>query len=66
MNTIILFHTHTGALKYDRLLKSLNIKSVIKPVPRHLSSSCGVCIFTDSNLEGVERIEEIKEIVFEK
>ncbi|MCT4632413.1 MAG: DUF3343 domain-containing protein [Firmicutes bacterium] len=65
MKTIILFHTHTGALKFDKILKKNNIESVLRPVPRHLSSSCGVCIFTDSDLEGIERIDEIKEVVFE-
>ncbi|MGV8980158.1 DUF3343 domain-containing protein [Clostridium sp.] len=44
MNYISVFFTHLGALKYDKYLKSINIKSELMPVPRKLSSNCGVGI----------------------
>lgn len=37
------FHTHAGALKFERKLKALNEACMLLPVPRMISSSCGVC-----------------------
>lgn len=37
------FHTHAGALKFERRLKALGANCQLTPVPRKLSSSCGVC-----------------------
>lgn len=37
------FHTHAGALKFERKLKALNEACKLLPVPRTISSSCGVC-----------------------
>jgi len=42
MEYIALFFTHSGAIKYDKFLKEKGIKSMMTPVPRKLSSSCGV------------------------
>lgn len=44
MNYLALFFTHSGAMKYNRHLKSLNILSEMMPVPRTLSSSCGIAV----------------------
>lgn len=37
------FHTHAGALKFERKLKALNERCKLMPVPRKISSSCGIC-----------------------
>lgn len=42
MEYIALFFTQSGALKYQRYLETLGIKGELKPVPRKLSSSCGI------------------------
>ena len=39
---IAIFFTHSGAIKFDRKLKSFNIKCELLPVPRQLSSNCGI------------------------
>jgi hypothetical protein len=39
---MILFFTHSGAIKFQRKLKGLNISCTLMPVPRALSSNCGV------------------------
>jgi hypothetical protein len=44
MEYIALFYTHYGAIKYSNFLKSKEIENKIMPVPRALSSSCGICI----------------------
>jgi len=42
MEYIAVFFTHSGALKYNRFLKSKDISSQLMPVPRKLSSNCGI------------------------
>lgn len=39
---IAVFFTHSGAIKFDRKAKSYNIECELMPVPRKLSSSCGI------------------------
>ena len=39
---VAIFFTHSGAIKFDRKLKSSNIECELMPVPRQLSSSCGI------------------------
>ncbi|WP_077368629.1 DUF3343 domain-containing protein [Anaerosalibacter sp. Marseille-P3206] len=39
---VAIFFTHSGAIKFDRKLKSSNIKCELMPVPRKLSSNCGI------------------------
>jgi len=41
---VVLFHSTSGALLAEKLLKKVGIAYKIIPVPRHLSSDCGVCI----------------------
>ncbi len=38
----VLFFTHTGAIKFDKAMKKGNIHCELMPVPRSLSSNCGV------------------------
>lgn len=38
----VLFYTHTGAIKFDRAMKKEDITCELMPVPRSLSSNCGV------------------------
>lgn len=42
--TILLFHTSNHAIRAERLLKRAGLKCRLKPVPRHLSSDCGVSL----------------------
>ena len=66
MNYLALFFTHSGAMKYNRHLKSLNILSEMMPVPRTLSSSCGIAVkftfkdnITDFISDDIEKLYEI-------
>ena len=43
MNYTIVFFTHSGAIKFERKMIKLNIPCSLQPVPRKLSSSCGIC-----------------------
>jgi len=42
--TVILFHTSSHAFRAEKLLKEADIACSLVPVPRHLSSDCGVCL----------------------
>ncbi len=39
---IATFFTHSGAMKFNRKAKSNNIECELMPVPRKLSSDCGI------------------------
>lgn len=43
MKYTIVFHTQSGALKFDSKMRKLSIPCLLQPVPRKLSSSCGIC-----------------------
>lgn len=42
--TVILFFSSSYALRAEKLLASAKLASRMIPIPRHLSSNCGVCI----------------------
>lgn len=46
-NYIVTFFTHSGAVAYRRYLAKMSIEADMMPVPRILSSSCGVCLNFD-------------------
>jgi len=49
--SVILFLSVSHALKAERILKQKAADFKLIPVPRHISSDCGVCIRVDSSLE---------------
>lgn len=53
MEYIILFFTHSGAIKFQRKCKKSNIQCELMPVPRILSSNCSISakIIIDGNFE---------------
>lgn len=64
---ITLFFTHSGAIKFKRYSKKNNINCELMPVPRKLSSNCGVCarFQFDGKINDLvnEEIEKIYEII---
>lgn len=42
MEYMILFFTHSGAIKFNRKCKKMNIQCELMPVPRALSSNCSI------------------------
>jgi hypothetical protein len=42
--SVVLFHSITGALQAEKRLKEKGIDTKLIPVPRQLSSDCGVCL----------------------
>jgi hypothetical protein len=43
-HAVILFHSTSYALRAERVLIQAGIGCKLIPVPRHLSSDCGVCV----------------------
>ena len=41
---VLIFHTSNHAFRAEKVLKQAGIDCKLVPVPRHLSSECGVCL----------------------
>lgn len=64
---MVLFFTHSGAVKFNRFAKKNHISCELMPVPRKLSSNCGIGAkfsYNDS-LENIidGEIEKIFEVI---
>jgi hypothetical protein len=57
--TIILFYTSNHAFRAERLLKERAIACKLIPVPRDLSSDCGVCLRLEPSRQ-LEALEIMK------
>jgi hypothetical protein len=55
--SVILFESISHALRAEKLIKAATISCKLIPVPRHLSSDCGVCLRFNSDAK--ERVENI-------
>jgi hypothetical protein len=53
--SVVLFHSITGALQTEKRLKGKGVEVKLIPVPRQLSSDCGVCLRFRSEDEAVVR-----------
>jgi len=57
---IATFYTHYGAIKFHSECIKADVTSKILPVPRALSSSCGVCVrFMDISYERAKGAEDL-------
>jgi hypothetical protein len=60
----LLFNTIHDVLRVDKILKKEQVHYELVPVPRNLSSDCGMCVKLEDNLETVK--PHIKDIKTEK
>lgn len=44
MEYMVLFFTHSGAIKFDRKCRRMDIPCELMPVPRELSSNCSISV----------------------
>jgi len=56
---VILVDSTSHALRIEQILLRSEIKCKMIPVPRHLSSDCGVCVRIDA--EDWDRVKEMLE-----
>jgi hypothetical protein len=50
----LLFNTIHDVLKVDKILKKEKVHYELVPVPRNLSSDCGMCVKLTDNLEEIK------------
>lgn len=62
----ILFHTHTGAIRFDREHRAACLSLVSMPVPRVLSSNCSVSFLIEYDGDIQTLIDEQIDKVFIK
>jgi hypothetical protein len=43
-HSVVLFYSTSSALQAEKLLKKEAVTTKLIPVPRHLSSDCGICL----------------------
>ena len=52
---VILVYSTSHAIALEKLLKARNVGTALVPVPRHLSSDCGICVRISSADEAEAR-----------
>ena len=56
---VVLFYSVSHTLRAEKLLKKEKIPTKVIPVPRHISSDCGVCImFLKQYRKQIEQVLE--------
>jgi hypothetical protein len=57
--SVVLVYSTSHAIRLEKLLKAGNIPCKLIPVPRHLSSDCGVCVrFDDAHRAAIDHAVE--------
>ena len=55
------FHTHYGAMAFQKYCGAQHMPARMMPVPRELSSSCGVCVrFEAERVPTIDRHEDME------
>ncbi len=63
---VALVYATSHAIKLERVLNAAGIATKLIPVPRHLSSDCGVCVrFSAADLEHVRELIKDKKVELE-
>lgn len=60
----LLFHTTHDAIRTEKKLKAEKIEFELVPVPRNLSSDCGICVKLSNNIN--DAINSLKGIAIDK
>ena len=61
---LILFFTQYGAMSYSKLLEKEGIRNLTRPVPRALSSSCGICVEAELPGDATQYLTEDVEAIY--
>jgi hypothetical protein len=59
--SVVIFYSTSAAIRAENLAQKVNLKVKLIPIPRHLSSDCGICLQFNN-----EDQQSIKEILVEK
>jgi len=55
--SVVIFYSTSAAIRAESLAQKANLKIKLIPIPRHLSSDCGICL--QFNNEDKQSIKEI-------
>ena len=63
---VVIFYSTSAAIRAESLTKKANLKIKLIPVPRHLSSDCGICLqFNSADKQKIEEILKENKIEYE-
>jgi hypothetical protein len=63
---VVLVYSTSFALRVEKMLQEINIETKLIPVPRHLSSDCGVCVrFPNEYKDRVQTLLDSHQLDFE-
>ncbi len=62
MNLIATFHTHFGAMSFQKKVEKLGRSAGMMPVPRALSASCGVCVRFDGPFDPSMAVDDLEAV----
>ena len=65
--SVVLFYSTSGAIRAEKLTMEAGLRVKLIPVPRHLSSDCGVCLRCESaDIDKVRSILDAAPVEFEQ
>ena len=64
--SVALFYSTSGAIRAEKLAREAGLRVKLIPVPRHLSSDCGVCMrFESADLAAIRLVLEDASVEWE-
>ncbi|HCL89874.1 MAG TPA: hypothetical protein DHW70_00880 [Candidatus Atribacteria bacterium] len=64
--SVVIFYSTSAAIRAESLTKKENLKIKLIPVPRHLSSDCGICLrFNNEDRSTIEKILQDGKVEYE-
>lgn len=64
--SVVIFYSTSAAIRAESLTKKENLKIKLIPVPRHLSSDCGICLrFNNEDKSKIEKILQDGKVEYE-
>ena len=64
--SVVIFYSTSAAIRTESLAQKVNLKVKLIPVPRHLSSDCGICLqFNNEDQQSIKEILAEKKIEYE-
>ena len=64
--SVVIFYSTSAAIRAESLTKKVNLKIKLIPIPRHLSSDCGVCLrFNNEDKPKIEKILQDGKVEYE-
>lgn len=66
-HSVVLFHSTSGAIRAEKLAKKGGLRVKLIPVPRHLSSDCGLCLrFESEDVHSLRAILDASQVEFDE